>query len=75
LREVARFVPADRLLLETDAPYLAPDPLRGRVNHPGLVNFTYRRVAELRGVSVEELARAVRDNFVRLFAVAEDFSP
>lgn len=67
LREAVRFVPRDRLLLETDAPYLAPHPLRGRTNHPGLVNLTYWFVAELRGVAIEELAGNVRENFVRLF--------
>lgn len=69
LREVALGVPADRLLVETDCPYLAPVPRRGRRNEPAYVVETARFLAELRGVSPEELGRATSENFTRLFGV------
>jgi TatD DNase family protein len=69
LREVARIVPLDRLLVETDCPYLAPVPHRGRRNEPAYVADTARFLAELRGVTPEELGRATSDNFARLFGV------
>src|SRR5215218_6414148 len=69
LREVARTVPPERLLVETDCPYLAPVPHRGRRNEPAHVAATARFLAELRGVSVEELGRATSENFSRLFGV------
>ncbi len=67
LRAAVALVPADRLLLETDSPYLAPQPRRGRRNEPAFVADTYEAVAVLRGVSAEELARTVRDNAAALF--------
>src|SRR5918997_3878512 len=67
LREVARFVPPDRLLVETDCPYLAPVPHRGRRNEPAYAADTARFLAELRGTTAEELGRATSDNFARLF--------
>jgi TatD DNase family protein len=67
LREVARFVPEDRFLVETDAPYLAPVPMRGKRNEPAFVAHTAARVAELRGVPVEALAEATTATFFRLF--------
>jgi TatD DNase family protein len=70
LRETARRVPLDRLLVETDAPYLAPAPKRGKRNEPAFVAHTAARVAELRGLSAEAFARATTDNFFRLFAKA-----
>jgi TatD DNase family protein len=70
LREVVRSVPLERLLVETDAPYLAPVPKRGRTNEPAFVAHTAAKVAELKGVSVAELTRATTDNFYRLFTKA-----
>jgi TatD DNase family protein len=67
LREVARLVPAGRLLVETDAPYLAPEPHRGRRNEPALLPHTVRVVAEARGESPQRLAVLVAANFERLF--------
>jgi TatD DNase family protein len=67
LQEAVRGAPADLLLLETDAPWLAPEPLRGRANRPGLVAKTYEFVAGLRGVTVEELAEQVEANALRAF--------
>ncbi len=65
LREVAARIPPDRLLLETDAPYLTPQPERGKPNQPGYIAHTYALAAEIRGVSVERLIRRVRENFER----------
>jgi TatD DNase family protein len=70
IRDVVRDVPLDRLLVETDAPYLAPVPLRGKRNEPAFIVHTIARVAELKGMSAEALARVTSDNFFRLFAKA-----
>lgn len=67
LRDIAENVPADRLLVETDAPYLAPEPMRGKTNEPAFVAHTAARLAELRGVGESEIARLTTDNFFRLF--------
>ena len=67
LRDVARRVPLDRLLIETDSPYLAPVPNRGKTNEPSFVPWVAKQVAELHGVSTEHLARATTDNYRRLF--------
>lgn len=67
LRDVARFVPQDRLLIETDSPYLAPVPYRGKTNQPAYVADVGRFLATLRGESVEDLAAATSANFDRLF--------
>src|SRR5262245_14647575 len=70
LREVAQSVPLDRLLVETDAPYLAPGKYRGKRNEPAYVVETAAVLAKLKGVSVHELARATTDNFFRLYSKA-----
>ena len=67
LRDAAARVPADRLLVETDAPYLAPQPVRGKPNEPRFVVETARLVAQERGESYEELERAVEANAARIF--------
>jgi TatD DNase family protein len=67
LKDVARSVPIDRLLVETDSPYLAPVPHRGKTNRPGLVRHVAEEVARLRGVSLEEAAAATTRNFFQLF--------
>jgi TatD DNase family protein len=67
LREVAKKVPEDRILIETDAPYLAPVPYRGKSNLPGYVVKVAECIAELRGSSSEQVAAFTRDNFCRLF--------
>lgn len=66
LQQAARDLPADRLLVETDAPYLAPQPVRGKPNEPANVVHTARFVAELRGLSYEQLERTVEDNAARV---------
>jgi TatD DNase family protein len=67
LRDFARDVPKDRILVETDAPFLAPEPDRGRINEPALVVNTARQIAQLKNISEEEMARIATDNFFRLF--------
>ena len=67
LRDVARAVPADRLLVETDCPYLAPLPYRGKRNEPAFVRETAAKLAELKSLSLEEIARVTSGNFKRLF--------
>jgi TatD DNase family protein len=71
LRITAADVPLDRLLVETDAPYLAPVPKRGKRNEPAFTAFTAAHLAEVRGISGDELAAATTDNFFRLFTKAQ----
>lgn len=71
LRAIVRELPLDRLLVETDAPYLAPVPRRGKTNEPAFVAHTAAKVAELKGVSIAELETVTTENFFRLFAKAE----
>jgi len=66
---VAAEVPIDHLLIETDAPYLTPEPLRGRKNEPANVEYVARKIAELRGISYEELAAATLANAKRFFGI------
>ena len=68
LRDVASWVPLDRLLIETDSPYLAPVPFRGKTNNPSYVPLVAQQIALLRGCSVEEVGAASSANFTRLFA-------
>lgn len=68
IREVARFVPADRYLVETDAPYLAPIPHRGQSNEPSFVRHTAEKLAEVRGTSLEQVGGETTANFTRLFS-------
>lgn len=67
LKEIARNVPLDRMLVETDSPYLAPVPHRGKTNRPGLVRHVAEEVARLRGIPLETVAEATSRNFFRLF--------
>lgn len=68
LREVARFVPLDRLLIETDSPYLAPVPFRGKTNNPSYVPYVAAQLATLRGLPVEQIAAVTTANFENLFS-------
>jgi TatD DNase family protein len=72
LREIAASVPRDRLLVETDSPYLAPPPHRGRRNEPGYVRRTLETLAEVVGLPLDEAARLTSDNFLRLFSKVPD---
>ena len=67
LREVAKFVPLDRMLIETDSPYLAPVPFRGKTNNPSYVPYVAKMIAELRQESLESVALATSRNFEKLF--------
>lgn len=72
LQEVARGVPLDRMLIETDSPYLAPVPYRGKMNEPGYVAHVAECIATLKGVSLAEVAQATSDNFFKLFRIPRD---
>lgn len=71
LQEIARDIPVDRLLVETDAPYLAPEPFRGKLCEPAHVVYTAKKLAEIKGLEYEELAQKITDNFFRLFSKAK----
>ena len=70
LKEVAKKVPLDQMLVETDAPYLAPVPMRGKPNQPAFVAHTAQYVADLKGIPVEALAEQTSANFFKLFSSA-----
>ncbi len=67
LKEIAQKVPLDRMLIETDSPFLAPIPYRGKPNEPAYVRFVAEHIAELRGITFEEVAAKTTENFYRLF--------
>lgn len=73
-QDVAKRTPADRLLIETDSPYLTPTPFRGKRNEPALVHYVAQKVAELRGITEEEVARQTTENAIRLFALPDHLS-
>ena len=75
MRAIARDVPLDRILVETDAPYLAPVPHRGKRNEPAFVAATARVVAEAKGIAPEALAAATRANTLRLFPKLDQGGP
>jgi len=70
LRDIAAFMPLDRLLIETDSPYLAPVPYRGKTNNPSYVPYVAHQIATVRNCTVEEIAEATGRNFDRLFTAA-----
>jgi TatD DNase family protein len=72
LKEVARRVPLERMLIETDAPYLAPVPFRGKLNQPAYVRYVAEEIARLRTLPVDDVARTTSANFFRLFEVRND---
>jgi TatD DNase family protein len=72
LRAVAAAVPVDRLLIETDSPYLAPVPHRGKTNQPAWVAWVAQQIADIKGLSIEAVAQATSDNFERLFSKSLD---
>jgi len=72
LKEVARRVPLENMLVETDAPYLAPVPYRGRTNQPGYVRHVAEEIARLKGVTLEQVAQETTNNYLRLFNIIAD---
>ena len=72
LREVAKTIPADRLFSETDCPFLTPIPMRGKRNEPSFVNHTTEMLAELRGVTLDDIERTAKLNFFELFGIGEN---
>lgn len=71
IRDVVAYVPLDRLLIETDSPYLAPTPHRGKTNNPSYVPLVAQQVAQTKGIHVEEVGRLSTENFYRLFSKAQ----
>jgi len=69
LQQVARTIPLERMLIETDSPYLAPVPFRGKTNEPGYVRHVGEFIADLRGISAADVARQTSDNFFKLFGI------
>ncbi|WP_075258616.1 TatD family hydrolase [Herbaspirillum camelliae] len=69
LQQVARTIPLERMLIETDSPYLAPVPFRGKTNEPGYVRHVGEFIADLRGIAAAEVARQTSDNFFKLFGI------
>ncbi len=67
IKEVAQQIPLNRILVETDSPYLAPMPYRGKINQPSYVKYVAEEIAKLRGISLEEVSLATTENFFRLF--------
>lgn len=70
--EAARAVPLARILIETDCPYLAPEPMRGRTNQPAYVRYVAEKLAEIKGLSAEEIAQTTKKNAMDLFSLTED---
>lgn len=71
IKEVAKFVPDENLLIETDAPYLAPEPMRGKINEPSFLTYTAKALAKIRGVSLEDIDRITTVNTNRLFKIGK----
>jgi TatD DNase family protein len=74
VREIASDIPLDRLLIETDTPFLAPIPMRGKPNEPAYVVHTAKVLADLKGISIETLAQVTTENFTRLFPKAAELA-
>jgi TatD DNase family protein len=71
LKEVAKRIPLDRILIETDSPYLAPMPYRGKTNEPAYVRHVAEEIAQLRGIPLEDVGEATTRNFFELFTAAQ----
>ncbi len=70
--EAAQAVPLSRILIETDCPYLAPEPMRGKTNQPAYVRYVAAKLAEIKGLTIEEIAQAAKKNATDLFSLSED---
>jgi TatD DNase family protein len=71
LKQVAQNIPLDRILVETDSPYLAPVPFRGKTNQPAYVKYVAQEIANLRGITLDEVTQATTGNFFNLFRTAQ----
>jgi TatD DNase family protein len=71
IKQVAQAIPLDKMLVETDSPYLAPVPFRGKTNQPAYVKYVAQEIANLRGISLDEVMQATTENFFRLFKHAK----
>ena len=69
--EVVPYIPDDRIMIETDCPYLTPVPMRGQKNHSGFLKYTAQKVAELRGIDFEQAAEMTFRNGVRFYGIDE----
>lgn len=67
LREIVKLIPLTRILIETDSPYLTPEPFRGKINQPAYVKFVYQKVSEIKKINLEELIKIVEKNFKNIF--------
>ena len=67
LRNVAKFVPLDRMMIETDSPFLSPEPFRGKSNNPSMVKYVAKTIAELKQISIDEIANKTTYNFNNFF--------
>ena len=72
LHEAAKKLPAGSILVETDAPYLAPGKMRGRLNHPGFIGYTYSFLAEIKDMDVQDLVYSIKTNFINLFNLKKE---
>ena len=70
LKEVVEYAPLDQLVLETDCPYLSPEPFRGKRNHSGNIQYVAKQLAELKNISEEEVIRTTRENALRVYKIA-----
>lgn len=68
LTEIVKYIPIDKLLIETDAPYLSPEPFRGKSNEPSFIKFTLKKISEIKGLTLEDTARITTNNFFNLFS-------
>jgi len=69
LREIVKIIPLERIFLETDSPYLTPEPYRGKINEPAYIKFVYQKVAEIKNIEIEKVSTIIRNNFENLFKI------
>jgi TatD DNase family protein len=69
LREIVKIVPLERIFIETDSPYLTPEPYRGKINEPTYIKFVYQKVAEIKNIEIEKFNNIIRNNFENLFKI------